>query len=93
VGAPASVILRMVLNIGIDTLIGAVPMLGDVFDFGWKSNTRNVALLDRYLDAPAPTRAASRAVVAGAVAAIVVLAAAGAALAFLVVRSVLQLLF
>jgi hypothetical protein len=92
-GAPSSVVLRMVLNIGLDTLFGAVPMLGDLFDFGWKANTRNVALLDQYLDAPAPTRAASRAVVAGAVGAIVLVAAAGTALGVVVVRGILQLLF
>jgi hypothetical protein len=91
-GAPTSVILRMVLNIGIDTLIGVVPMFGDLFDFGWKSNTRNVALLERYLEAPKPTRAASRTVVAAALATLFVVVAAGAALTVIVVRALLQVL-
>jgi hypothetical protein len=40
---------RMVTNVGIDTLVGAIPALGDVFDAAWKSNTKNVALLERHL--------------------------------------------
>src|SRR6266545_5648640 len=43
-GAPASIVGRMVLNLLVDTAVGAVPVLGDLFDFGWKSNKRNVAL-------------------------------------------------
>lgn len=42
---PAPVIVRMVLNIGVDSAIGAVPIVGDVFDFGWKANERNFELL------------------------------------------------
>ena len=41
-GAPASVVARMLLNIGIDTLVGSVPVLGDLFDVAWKSNQMNV---------------------------------------------------
>ena len=38
----------MVANIGIDTLVGAIPILGDVFDVIWKSNRMNYKLLVRY---------------------------------------------
>jgi hypothetical protein len=48
---PAFTLARMLLNVGIDTVLGAVPGVGDVFDAAWKSNTMNVALLDRHLDA------------------------------------------
>jgi len=41
---------RMLANVGIDTLLGAVPVVGDVFDAAWKSNTMNVALLERHLN-------------------------------------------
>lgn len=37
----------MVANIGVDMLIGSVPLLGDIFDFAFKSNMRNVDLLER----------------------------------------------
>ena len=46
---PGFVLFRMVVNLGIDTLLGAVPAIGDLFDAAWKSNTRNVALLERHL--------------------------------------------
>jgi hypothetical protein len=39
------IIARMLLNLGLDAAIGAVPLVGDVFDFGFRANRRNVALL------------------------------------------------
>jgi hypothetical protein len=42
---PKATLLRMAANIGIDYLLGAVPFLGDLFDFAWKSNQMNVKLL------------------------------------------------
>ena len=59
-GAGPAVIMRMGLNVLIDTVVGAVPFLGDLFDFGWKSNRRNIALLDRYVTQPAPVQKSSR---------------------------------
>ena len=47
-GASGAVVLRMALNILIDTLVGGIPILGNVFDFAYKSNERNVALLRRH---------------------------------------------
>lgn len=57
--APLSILGRMLLNIGIDTVVGAVPLVGDAFDVGWRAQRRNVALLERWLDAPAKTERAS----------------------------------
>ena len=45
---PKVVQLRMIFNVGIDALLGAVPIAGDLFDFAWKANNRNLALLERY---------------------------------------------
>lgn len=45
---PRVVQLRMLINAAIDLAIGVIPFLGDVFDFGWKANVRNLALLERY---------------------------------------------
>ncbi|GAB3588750.1 DUF4112 domain-containing protein [Hymenobacter daeguensis] len=47
-GASGAVVVRMALNILIDTVVGAIPILGNVFDFAYKSNERNVALLRRH---------------------------------------------
>jgi hypothetical protein len=42
---PKITLLRMGLNIGIDYLIGSLPLVGDLFDAWWKSNQKNIALL------------------------------------------------
>jgi len=47
-GLPRVTLLRMITNIGIDTLIGAIPVVGDLFDTVWKSNRMNYNLLVRY---------------------------------------------
>jgi len=87
-GAPSSVVLRMLANVAVDTAAGAIPVLGDAFDVAWKSNTRNLALLERFLAQPAPTRRASRLVVGGILAALALLAAGGITLAVLVVQAI-----
>ena len=45
VGAPKYILLRMVGNVVLDSLVGVIPVLGDVFDIAWKANVRNLALL------------------------------------------------
>jgi hypothetical protein len=45
---PRVVQLRMLINAAIDLLVGIVPVVGDLFDMGWKANVRNLALLERY---------------------------------------------
>jgi hypothetical protein len=45
---PRVVQLRMLMNAAIDLVVGSIPVLGDLFDFGWKANVRNLALLERY---------------------------------------------
>ncbi|OAO01495.1 DUF4112 domain-containing protein [Parasphingorhabdus sp.] len=41
---------RMAANVGIDTALGAVPFAGDVFDFFWRSNSRNLKIVRKHLD-------------------------------------------
>ncbi|MCU0893613.1 MAG: DUF4112 domain-containing protein [Rhodospirillales bacterium] len=48
-GAPRHVILRMLANMGIDAALGLIPLVGDLFDAGYKANRRNVELLLRHL--------------------------------------------
>ena len=47
-GASGAIVVRMALNILLDTVVGAIPILGNLFDFAYKSNERNVALLRRH---------------------------------------------
>ena len=49
-------ITRMILNVGIESLVGAVPVLGNLFDIGWKANRRNYALLTGSLQSPRAAR-------------------------------------
>ena len=53
VGAPRNVLGRMVFNILVDTLIGSVPAIGDLFDAAWKANLKNVELFEEYLESNA----------------------------------------
>lgn len=43
--APTSLLLTMALNILLDSVVGSIPVAGDLFDFAWKANTRNARLL------------------------------------------------
>src|SRR5688572_1490943 len=47
-GIPKIVQLRMIFNVAIDTFLGIVPVVGDLFDFAWKANDMNMALLERH---------------------------------------------
>jgi len=49
-GVPYITLLRMVVNIGIEVLLGTIPLLGDAFDIAWKANRRNYALIVRHLE-------------------------------------------
>ena len=48
-GASRATVLRIAGNVALDAGLGAVPLIGDIFDFAWKANLRNVALLERHL--------------------------------------------
>lgn len=85
-GAPKPVLARMVLNVALDTLVGIVPVAGDLFDVAWKANMRNMALLDRYIERPAATKKSSSVFVLAIIAAFALLAVGGIVLAVVVVR-------
>lgn len=62
-GAPPAVIARMAVNVLVDVATGTIPLLGDLFDVGWKSNRKNVQLLERYQAEPQKVKASSWVVV------------------------------
>ena len=65
---PGRIIARMVLNILIDLLFGAVPVAGDVFDFLYEENVKNMRLLEKHRDRRRPPRSmAAIALVAAAI--------------------------
>jgi hypothetical protein len=51
-GVPYVTLVRMAANLAIGVLVGSVPVLGDIFDIGWKSNRRNYILMQRHLVEP-----------------------------------------
>lgn len=53
---PAPIIMRMVLNIAIDLLFGSIPVAGDVFDFLFEENMKNMRLLEKHRDRRRPPR-------------------------------------
>jgi hypothetical protein len=57
---PAEIQLHMLANVTLDALIGTIPIIGDLFDFAFKAQTRNLALLESWLAAPQETRRRSR---------------------------------
>lgn len=59
-GASRAVLGRMIGNVVLDTVLGAVPVLGDLFDVAFKANARNVALLERLATEPAAVHTSSR---------------------------------
>jgi len=71
---PRIVQLRMLMNVAIDLLIGAIPGVGDAADAFWKSNTMNMALLDRHAAEVRPASVADWLFVAGVIAAILAVA-------------------
>ena len=54
IGLPKDKIARMLANIGVEAAAGAVPLLGNLFDMGFKANLRNIAIIEEHLGA-APT--------------------------------------
>lgn len=58
-GVPWIILARMLLNLAVDLVAGAVPVAGDIFDVAWRGNLRNLALLERWLEQPHETRSRS----------------------------------
>ena len=50
-GVPMITVARMVANLAIEVVVGVVPVLGNLFDIGWRANRRNYALLEQSLTA------------------------------------------
>lgn len=85
-GVPGSALARMVFNVLLETLVGTIPVAGDLFDFAWKANQRNVRLLQDYESAPRRATRRNRLVVAVIAGAVVVLLALLVWAAFQILR-------
>lgn len=86
-GAPRAMLLRMLGNIAVDTALGTVPVVGDLFDVGFRANSRNVTLLERHIQAPRAVERSSRIFVGLLLAALVALVAGGIVLTVLILKA------
>ena len=91
-GLPAPTIGRMGFNILLDTLTGLVPVLGDLFDVGWKANSKNVALIEKHAASPTPSRAQDKAIAVVVLVALLALVVGMAALSVWIIAQVFGLL-
>lgn len=87
-GAPRAIVLRMLANVAVDTIGGTVPLIGDLFDVAFKSNTRNVALLEQVVQQPVAATRTSRLMVWGTLLGIVLLVAGGLVVTVLAIRAI-----
>lgn len=53
-GLPSGILTRMIFNIALEAVVGSVPLVGDLFDAFYKSNIRNLALLEQHLQVVEP---------------------------------------
>lgn len=92
-GARGSTVARMVLYVVLDATIGTIPVIGTVFDFVFKANSRSIRLLEKHAEDPARTReesakAVRRTIVGVVIAVIVVVVLITALIAALIAKVV-----
>lgn len=92
VGVPVGVLVRMLGNILLDAAVGVVPLLGDIFDVVFRSNQRNLALLERHARTDPGARRGAKRRMLGAVAVIFGIALGIAVLAAWVVWKLIDVL-
>lgn len=53
-GIPRQDLAKMIFNVGLETVVGTVPLVGDLFDAFYKSNIRNLTILEQHLTVVEP---------------------------------------
>ena len=91
-GIPREVLGKMVGNILLDSFAGTIPVLGDLFDVGWKSNVKNIELLEKHLDI-ADTNKSDRLFIFGLILLLAIIVLGFATLTFFSVRFFWNLIF
>ncbi|HEY0133032.1 MAG TPA: DUF4112 domain-containing protein [Nannocystis sp.] len=89
-GASRATLMRMAGNLAVDLLVGSVPVLGDIFDMGFRANERNLALISAHIEAPERRRRSDLAVVVGVMTGLLVLAVATISLSAWLIYSLIQ---
>jgi hypothetical protein len=91
-GLPRSALARMAINVALEAIVGVVPIVGDLFDAAWKSNQRNIRLMEQFQAAPETARRQSRTVVAAWAVGVIALVVVVGVGAFAVVRWIVDAL-
>lgn len=73
-GVSKTTIVRMIINLVIDGVVGSLPIVGDLFDIVWKANLRNIAIIESELLKNAPLKSSKVFVAGSAIALVLVLA-------------------
>jgi hypothetical protein len=89
-GASRATLMRMAGNLAVDLAVGSVPVLGDIFDMGFRANERNLALISAHMQAPERRRRTDLAVVVGVVGGLLLLAVATISLSAWLLYSLIQ---
>jgi len=92
-GASGATLMRMTGNLVVDLMVGSIPVLGDIFDLGFRANERNLALISAHVQSPATRRRSDLAVVVGVIGGLLVVAVTVIALSTWLVYSLLQAIF
>jgi hypothetical protein len=82
----------MVGNVAVESIVGVVPILGDIFDIAWKANVKNFELLRAYIAAGNPRERSSRQIMRLFVWAIILIGVGLLALSIVIVRLLYQFL-
>lgn len=91
-GLPRSALTRMVINILIDTVVGSVPLFGDIFDVFSKANVRNMQIVESHIKAPQPSAKADRLFIGLSIVGLIVLALAAGTITVLIFQAISQAL-
>jgi hypothetical protein len=87
-GVGSATLIRMALNVAIENIMDMIPFFGNVFDFYWKSNSKNIILIEKHLAHPARETIKSRMVLAIIILFLLSLIIASAYVTFIIVKSI-----
>ena len=59
-GMPKRILFKMTVNVLVETLVGEIPILGDLFDMAWKANFRNMRMVEAHYNPAQPERSAAQ---------------------------------
>jgi Domain of unknown function (DUF4112) len=87
-GLPRKALIQMVLNILTDTVVGSVPVVGDIFDVVSKANLRNMQIVERHVKSPVPSPKVDKLFIGFLIAGLIIFALAVGGISVLVWSSI-----